>query len=185
MTTALVILDMLNDFVDGRLANEAAKEIIEPIASLADQARQHEGWIVVYGNDAHQPGDFELNVFGEHAMAGTPVPTSSTHSRPRPETSSSPSVYYSAFTATDLDIICRVHQVERMVIVGQRTDCCCRHTSYDAFQLSWGIELVAVADVTAVYEPLSEEPVKRRQHAALDYLKTYYNAEVLPSHEVF
>ena len=28
MKTALVVLDMLNDFVDGTLANEAAKPII-------------------------------------------------------------------------------------------------------------------------------------------------------------
>jgi nicotinamidase-related amidase len=28
--------------------------------------------VVVYGNDAHQPGDVELRQFGEHAMAGTP-----------------------------------------------------------------------------------------------------------------
>lgn len=62
---------MPDDFVAGRLGNEAAKEIIDPIASLAEQARQHESWIVVYGNDAHQTGDFELDVFGEHAMAVT------------------------------------------------------------------------------------------------------------------
>lgn len=51
MTTALVILHMLKDIIDGRLANIAAKEIIDPIASLPDQARQHQGWIVLYGND--------------------------------------------------------------------------------------------------------------------------------------
>lgn len=183
MTTALVILDMLNDFVDGRLANEAAKEIIEPTASLADQARQHEGWIVVYGNDAHQPGDFELDVFGEHAMAGTHGADVIGPLAPQTGDLLVPKRYYSAFTATDLATTTRVHEVERMVIVGQHTDCCCRHTSYDAFQL--GIELVVVPDATAVYGPLSSEPVERRQRAALDYLKTYYNAEVLPSHEVF
>ena len=31
-----------------------------------------DGWVVVFSNDAHEPGDPELRVWGEHAMAGTP-----------------------------------------------------------------------------------------------------------------
>jgi nicotinamidase-related amidase len=91
MNTALVIVDMLRDFVDGRLANPAAEPTIERIGELADAARSHEDWIVVYGNDAHQPGDLELRLFGEHAMVGTPGPRSSTSSPPRAGTSSCPS----------------------------------------------------------------------------------------------
>jgi nicotinamidase-related amidase len=56
---------------------------------------------------------------------------------------------YSAFTQTDLDATCRVHHVARLVVTGQHTDGCCRHTSYDAF--TRGIKVVAVADATAVY----------------------------------
>jgi len=56
MNTALVIVDMLQDFVDGRLANPAAVPTIEPIGALAEAARGRKDWIVVYGND-HQPGD--------------------------------------------------------------------------------------------------------------------------------
>lgn len=33
---------------------------------------REEGWVVVFSNDAHQPGDPELKVWGEHAMADTP-----------------------------------------------------------------------------------------------------------------
>lgn len=71
MKTALVVLDMLNDFVDGTLANKAANEIIGPIASLVGSARAREDWVVVYANDAHQPNDLEFAVFGEHALAGS------------------------------------------------------------------------------------------------------------------
>jgi hypothetical protein len=39
--------------------------------TLAPAARGRDDWMVIYGNDAHRPGDFELAVFGEHAMAGT------------------------------------------------------------------------------------------------------------------
>jgi nicotinamidase-related amidase len=100
MNTALVIVDMLRDFVDGRLANPAAVPTIERIGALAEAARGRSDWIVVYGNDAHQPGDVELRLFGEHAMAGTPgaevieqlapaggdmvVPSATTRPSPRP-----------------------------------------------------------------------------------------------------
>jgi nicotinamidase-related amidase len=39
--------------------------------------------------------------------------------------------------------------VAGVVIVGQHTDCCVRHTSYDAFLR--GFEVVVPADSTAVF----------------------------------
>ncbi|MGA8296607.1 MAG: isochorismatase family protein [Acidimicrobiales bacterium] len=77
MCTALVIVDMLNDFVEGTLANPPAKEIIEPIATIANSARLSEGRLVVYTNDAHLPSDVELRVFPPHAMKGRRAPRSS------------------------------------------------------------------------------------------------------------
>jgi nicotinamidase-related amidase len=62
------------------------------------------------------------------------------------------------------------------VIVGQHTDCCVRHTSYDAFSL--GYEIVVCPDATTVFGPMSDEPVETRQHRALDYLQTYYKASL-------
>ena len=76
MKTALVVLDMLNDFVDGTLANEAAKPIIGQIDQLAAAARERDDWMVVYANDAHQPNDLEFAVFGEHAPRVRPAPKS-------------------------------------------------------------------------------------------------------------
>jgi nicotinamidase-related amidase len=179
MSTAFVILDMLNDFVDGTLANPAAKAIIEPIGAIAEVARAKDDWLVVYGNDAHQPADFELKVFGEHAMAGTHGAAVIDPLEPATGDIVVPKRYYSAFTQTDLDATFRVHRVERVVLAGQHTDCCCRHTAYDAFQR--GLEVAIVDDATAVYQPLTDEPLESRQHAALTYLRTYYGAEVLNS----
>jgi hypothetical protein len=67
----------------------------------------------------------------------------------------------------------------RVVIVGQHTDCCVRHTSYDAFLR--GLEVVVPADATAVFQPLSEEAVEARQEQALDYLRTFYGVRVVPA----
>ena len=68
---ALIIIDMLRDFVDGALANPRAQAILPSLQRLLEHARR-EGWVVVFSNDAHEPGDRELEIWGEHAMAGTP-----------------------------------------------------------------------------------------------------------------
>lgn len=176
MKTALCVVDMLNDFVDGVLANPAAKPTIDPIGSLIDAARSRDDWVVVYANDAHRPGDLELEIFGEHAMAGSDGARVIDELAPAAKDDVVPKRYYSAFTQTDLETTCRVHDVGRLVIVGQHTDCCVRHTSYDAFQR--GFEVVVPADATAVFQPLSDSPYDARQQAALDYLKTFYGVEV-------
>jgi nicotinamidase-related amidase len=176
MTTAVLVLDMLADFTSGKLANPAAGQIVKPIAELARAARERDDWLVIYGNDAHRPGDFELAVFGEHAMAGTPGAAVVEELAPQPGDLIVPKRYYSAFTQTDLDATCRVHRVSRLVVTGQHTDCCCRHTSYDA--LSRGIEVTAVSDATAVYEPFTAGRYQSAQDDALRYLGTYYGARV-------
>ena len=75
-----------------------------------------------------------------------------------------------------VDHRCRVHGIDRLVVTGQHTDCCCRHTSYDGF--ARGIQLVVVADATAVYQPFAADDYQQVQNRALQYLRTYYGAEV-------
>ncbi|HUY49390.1 MAG TPA: isochorismatase family cysteine hydrolase [Streptosporangiaceae bacterium] len=176
MATALLVLDMLTDFTTGKLANPAAEQITEPIAALARAARGHDDWLVIYGNDAHRPGDFELAVFGEHAMADSPGALVINELAPQRGDLIVPKRSYSAFTQTDLDATCRVHRIDRLVVTGQHTDCCCRHTSYDAF--TRGIKVIAVSDATAIYQPFAADRYQQAQDDALHYLRTYYGAEV-------
>jgi len=176
MPTALIVLDMLDDFVTGKLANPAAESIVEPIAALTEAARGRDDWLVVYGSDAHQPNDLELAVFGEHAMAGTPGARVRAELTPQQGDIVVPKRFYSAFTQTDLDATCRAGGIDRLVLTGQHTECCCRHTSYDAFIR--GIRLTVVADATAAYEPFTGANYADAQKRALDYLHTYYGASV-------
>jgi len=175
--TGLIILDMLDDFVDGVLANPAAKQILDPIARLAEEARRRDDWVVIYANDAHQPGDFEFRVFGEHALAGSPGARVVTQLKPAPADLVVPKRSYSAFADTDLDMTCRVQAIRRLVLVGQHTDCCCRHTAYDAFRR--GIDVTVVHDATCVYESAAPGAPEQRQRGALDYLRDFYAAEVV------
>ena len=176
MKTALVVLDMLNDFVDGSLANDAAKPIVGQIDQLAAAARERDDWMVVYGNDAHQPNDLEFAVFGEHALAGSAGAEVVAELTPEEGDIVVPKRYYSAFTDTDLDSTCRVHNIGKMVIVGQHTNCCCRHTTYDAFLR--GIEVAVVSDATCVFAPMVGDAYDEVQSDSVDYLSTFYNSKV-------
>ena len=176
MKTALVVLDMLNDFVDGSRANDAAKPIVGQIDQLAAAARERDDWMVVYGNDAHQPNDLEFAVFGEHALAGSAGAEVVAELTPEEGDVVVPKRYYSAFTDTDLDSTCRVHNIGKMVIVGQHTNCCCRHTTYDAFLR--GIEVAVVSDATCVFAPMVGDAYDEVQSDSVDYLSTFYNSKV-------
>lgn len=176
MRSALVVIDMLNDFMDGALGNPAARGIVGAVARLAARARQSDQWVVAYASDAHRPGDVELRVFPPHAMAGTRGAAVIDELRPQPGDLVVPKHFYSAFTETDFEAQVRSHGVTRLVLVGQHTDCCVRHTAYDAFVREF--ELVACPDATTVFEPGSTEPVAERQARALEYLQSYYGVQL-------
>jgi nicotinamidase-related amidase len=181
--SALVVVDMVSDFIDGALANPAAGEIISPIASLAGPARDSRDWVVVYTNDAHLPDDFELKVFLPHAMAGTEGAAVVPELAPRAGDLVVGKRFYSGFTETNLAGELESLGVGRLVLVGQHTDCCVRHTCYDAF--CRGYELVVCTDGTTVYEPGADEPVVTRQERALEYLQAFYGVRVASSEAVF
>ena len=68
---AILVVDMLNDFVTGALTCERAKAIVPATAKLLDAARAA-GVPVIFCNDAHIKGiDRELALWGDHAIAGT------------------------------------------------------------------------------------------------------------------
>ena len=137
---ALIIVDMLNDFVDGKLANPKAQGIIEPLQRLLGHARD-EGWVVVFSNDAHQPDDPELRVWGEHAMAGTPEADVIPQLEPRDGEIVSPKRVYSAFDFTGLDEQLKERGVDEVVITGQHTHICVRNSSYGALIRGYGITI--------------------------------------------
>ena len=66
---AILVVDMLNDFVTGALTCDRAKAIVPATAELLDAARAA-GVPVIFCNDAHLKGiDRELTIWGDHAIA--------------------------------------------------------------------------------------------------------------------
>lgn len=165
---ALIIVDMLNDFVDGKLANPKAQAIIGPLQRLLAHARD-EGWVVVFSNDAHQPDDPELRVWGEHAMAGTREAEVIPQLAPREGEIVSPKQVYSAFDFTGLDERLKQRGVDEVVITGQHTHICVRHSSYGALIRGYGITIPR--DAVCGFEAVDEDE-------ALAYLEMAYRAAI-------
>ncbi|MGH2710580.1 MAG: cysteine hydrolase family protein [Actinomycetota bacterium] len=169
MKNALVVIDMLNDFVTGKIANPRAERIIPTIGQLLAKAREDEDWLVVYANDAHLPKDFELEVWGDHAMAGTPG------AEIIPELSAAqgdfvlPKRTYSSFHETGLDPLLRQHEVGTVILTGQHTNICLRHTTADAFFR--GYEVVVPRDAV-------EAPTEEDHESGLVYLESIYKADL-------
>jgi nicotinamidase-related amidase len=165
---ALVIVDMLDDFVDGRLANPRAVSIVAPLQRLLAHAREA-GWVVAFSNDAHEPGDPELRVWGEHAMAGEPGAQVIAQLAPRPDEIVSPKRVYGAFDFTGLDEQLRERGVDEVVLTGQHTHICIRHSSYGA--LIRGYAITVPRDAVCAFEGVDEDE-------ALAYLEQVYGATV-------
>jgi nicotinamidase-related amidase len=165
---ALIMVDMLNDFVEGKLANPKAQAIIEPLRELLAHARAN-GWVVVYSNDAHEPGDAELRVWGEHAMKGTHEAEVIQQLEPRDGEIISPKRVYGAFDSTGLDEQLKERGVDEVVITGQHTHICVRHSSYGA--LVRGYRITIPRDAVCGFEGVDEED-------ALAYLEMAYGAEI-------
>ena len=70
--TALVVVDMQNDFVreGGGLLVPDAEATIPAISALLELARAHE-MRVVYSQDTHREGDPEWRIWPEHARVGS------------------------------------------------------------------------------------------------------------------
>lgn len=171
---ALIVVDMLNDFVTGRLANPKAEAIIPPLQRLLGRARE-EGWVVVFSNDAHHADDPELRVWGEHAMAGTPEAEVIAELAPIDGDLVSPKRGYGAFDFTGLDEQLRERGVDEVVITGQHTHICVRHSSYGA--MIRGYEVTIPRDCVCGFEGVDEGE-------ALAYLEMAYAATITTSDEL-
>jgi len=167
---ALIVIDMLEDFVHGSLANTRADSIVPPLQQLLAHARAN-AWLVVFANDAHEHDDVELAVWGEHAMAGTPGAHVIAELEPVPGDREVivPKRVYGAFDGTDLEEHLRRHGVDEVVLTGQHTHICVRHTAYGAFRR--GYSIVVPQDAVCAFTGVDERD-------ALAYLRSVYGAQI-------
>ena len=174
MTKAIVVIDMLNDFVYGKLKCERAQRIIPNIKKLLEKAREKK-IPIIYSNDAHLPFDKELDVWGQHGMKGSEGAEVIADIKPQKVDHVRDKRTYSGFFATDLDLLLRDLNVDTVIVVGLHTHICVRHTSADAFFR--GYKIIVPEDCV---ESFTQEDHER----GLEYLKMCYKAQVMKTDEL-
>ena len=145
---AILVVDMLNDFVTGALTCDRGKAIVPATAELLDAARAA-GVPVIFCNDAHIKGiDRELKLWGDHAIAGTPGAQVIPELKVSDKDYVVPKRRYSGFFQTDLDILLTELGVKTVVMTGLHTHMCVRHTSADAYCLGYDVVAVSYTHLT-------------------------------------
>ncbi len=166
---AIIIVDMLNDFVTGSLKCDRAQRIIPPLMKLIKEARKN-NVPVIYSNDAHIKGiDHELKLWGDHAIAGTEGAKVIPELEPEEGDYIVPKRRYSGFYGTDLEMLLRELNVDTVILTGMHAHMCVRHTAADAYYRGYNI-IVPTDGV----DSFTEEDYQ----AGLKYLKEVYGAVI-------
>ena len=172
---AILVVDMLNDFVTGALGCDRAKAIVPATAELLDAARKA-GVPVIFSNDAHIAGiDRELKLWGDHAIAGTKGAEVIPELKLSDKDYVVPKRRYSGFFQTDLDILLKELGVKTVIMTGLHAHMCVRHTSADAYCL--GYDVIVAKEAT---DSFTQEDYEN----GLAYLKTCYGADAFTNEEL-
>ncbi len=168
---ALLVIDVLEEFVNGRLSTQEARSIIGPAKKVIEEFRRRK-LPIIYLKDSHYDTDFELRVWGKHAMSYEDSSRIVEDLRPDVDEPVIEKHVYSGFFGTPLDYILRSKGVTHVFLLGLDADICVRHTAADAFYR--GYYIYVIRDATAAYLDKSWE----------EYFKRVYGAQVLNSDEV-
>jgi nicotinamidase-related amidase len=128
--TALIIVDMLNDFIDekGELYCGAGAQEIVPFIQQRLTAHRQAGSLVVFLQDAHAEDDLEFTKFPKHCIAGSWGNQIIDVLAPRPGETVLPKTRYSGFYGTPLEKILIDHGPEKVEVVGVCTSICVMDT---------------------------------------------------------
>jgi nicotinamidase-related amidase len=140
--TALIVVDMQNDFLEfPSLVNRAAQVILPNLRRAIDFCHQNE-IRVVYTTHVHRHDGSDLGLF---AISSPKIASGAILADGAPGAEIHPAIAplagdiivkkhrYSAFYGTDLEIILRGLAVDTVVIAGVTTENCCHATARDAF----------------------------------------------------
>lgn len=139
---ALVIIDMINDHLQpgSLLEVPRAREVVPALKRRIEEARK-EGVPVVYVVDEHEADDPDLDVWGTHAVKGTPgtevweelAPESGDRIVKKPT--------YSAFFDSKLTEVLEELKVDTLVLTGCLTELGIMATATDAMQQGFVVEV--------------------------------------------
>ncbi|MEJ7697270.1 MAG: isochorismatase family protein [Candidatus Limnocylindrales bacterium] len=172
-TTALIVVDVQNDFADpgGGLAVADGVRIIAATNREIDAAR-HAGALIVATQDWHPPttphfakdgGIWPVHCLADSWGAALHPALRVPDEAPRVRKGANGEDGYSGFTmrdattseetSTGLDRLLRDRAIERVVVVGLATDYCVKATALDAARLGYATALVTAAIAAVDLQP--------------------------------
>jgi nicotinamidase-related amidase len=174
MKKAIIVVDMINDFVTGKLGSERAQKIVPNIASLLKKARK-QGISIIYLRDAHTATDKEISIWGQHAMKDTQGSEIIPELKPEKNDTVIEKKWYSGFVDTGLPAILKKTGAETLIFVGVSTDICVQNNVGHAYFSGFGT-IVPQDCVASIDENAHEQ--------ALKYMKDIYGARITTSDKV-
>ena len=159
--TALVVVDMQNDFVKrgGGLLVPDAEATVPAIKRLLALARAHR-MHVVYSQDTHRDGDPEWEIWPEHCREGSWGWEIVGDLAPAADETVIRKVRFDAFYGTPLDHLLRLWGVDTIVICGTPANVGVQCTAASA-ALRW-YAVVVVRDAISALEPFDFEASLRQ-----------------------
>lgn len=148
MKPALIIVDMTNEFVYGRLSTSEAISTVAPVSKALRFFRENK-YPVIFLRDSHYPSDFEIKLWGMHSMSGDNSSNIIDELKPIEGEFVIEKHNYSGFFGTPLDIILRSIDIKTLFFAGLDADICVRHTVADAFYR--GYEIYVIREGVAAY----------------------------------
>lgn len=140
--TALLVIDMLNDFVleGAPLEVPDARKIVVSIRAQIEKARER-NIPIFYLCDRHRADDPEFKVWPRHAVQGTPGAEVIAELAPAEGDCVVPKVSYSGFFQTDLDARLRTSGIEHLILTGCVTNICVLYTAVDAYMRGYTVDV--------------------------------------------
>ena len=131
--TALVVVDMQNDFVKpgGALVVPTAAATIPAVQRLLSLARGR-GMKVFFTQDTHQEGDIEFPIWGPHVLRGTWGWQIVDELAPQPGERVLEKLRYDGFFGTPLDHELRLAGIHSLIVCGTVANICVLHTAGSA-----------------------------------------------------
>jgi len=162
-TTALIVVDMQNDFVKpgGALVVETAAATIPAIQRLLALARA-KGMKVFFTQDTHEEGDIEFPIWGPHVLRGTWGWQIVDELAPRPGERVIEKLRYDGFFGTPLDHELRLAGIQSVIVCGTVANICVLHTAGSAALR--GYRVVLLIDAISAITPFDQQAAIRQVH---------------------
>lgn len=142
MRQALLVIDMLNDFVKegAPLEVSKARQIIPNIKREIERARTLD-IPIIYICDAHKPNDPEFKIWPVHCLEDTQGAEIIFELKPKKSDFIVKKVSYSGFYNTKLEELLKSLGVQKLIMTGILTNICVLYTGVDALMRGFEIEV--------------------------------------------